>query len=166
MKWIIYAGIGLFSVATVYGVADYYSAKKKGTLDKLYKEPEEVVVTETPPVITDIGPSNITETNKMNTASVSKVVKKSKRPKRTIRLEEFSRGKIEEPPIVIERVIWADPVTEERKKEEVVPVTEVKVEAVAKPVVIKKVFRRKISLDDFSRAPLRKPVKIEIAKKD
>ena len=38
MKAIIYAGIGLFSVATVYGVSDYYNSKKNGELKKLYVE--------------------------------------------------------------------------------------------------------------------------------
>ena len=32
MKAIIYAGIGLFSIASVYGVADYYNSKKTGNL--------------------------------------------------------------------------------------------------------------------------------------
>ena len=35
MKAIIYAGIGLFSIASVYGVADYYNSKKNGELKKL-----------------------------------------------------------------------------------------------------------------------------------
>ena len=43
MKAIIYAGIGLFSAATVYGVVDYYGTKKTGTLDKMYKEEEPVL---------------------------------------------------------------------------------------------------------------------------
>lgn len=38
MKAIIYAGISLFSVASVYGVADYYQSEKRGTLKNLYKE--------------------------------------------------------------------------------------------------------------------------------
>jgi len=163
MKAIIYAGIGLFSVATVYGVVDYYSSQKKGTLDKLYKEPEEVVVVETPTVTTKDIPANITGTNVVNTVTVSKVAKRSKRQKRTIRLEEFSRGRIEEP-IVMEPLTLIEPVKEEPKKPEIVPATEVK--SISKPVVVKKELPRKFSLDDFSRAPLRKPVKIEVAKKN
>ena len=62
MKAIIYAGLGLFSVATVYGVVDYYNSQKKGTLDNLYKEPEEELVTETPQVNAKLLPVNFTET--------------------------------------------------------------------------------------------------------
>lgn len=160
MKAIIYAGIGLFSVATVYGVSDYYSTQKKGTLDKLYKEPGEAVVTETSAAVTYVVPVNVTETNKVNTVAVSKVAKKSRRQKKTIRLEDFSRGRIEEA-VVLERVIWADPVKNGSNKEAAVPVEEVKVVPAVKTVVVKKDRPRKISLDDFSRAPLRKPVKVE-----
>ena len=166
MKAIIYAGIGLFSVATVYGVVDYYNSQKKGTLDKLYKEPEEELVTETPQINTKLLPVNFTETKTVNTVAVSKVVKKSKKQKRTIRLEEFSRGRIEEP-VVLENTSWAAPVIEEAKKPELAPVTEVKAETIARHAIVKKEMPRKISLDDFSRAPLRKPVKkVEVAKKD
>ena len=44
MKAIIYAGIGLFSIASVYGVADYYKSKKNGELKKLYVEEKVPVV--------------------------------------------------------------------------------------------------------------------------
>lgn len=165
MKAIIYAGIGLFSVATVYGVVDYYSSQKKGTLDKLYKEPEEVVVPDQP-LATKVVPVNFKATNTVSTVAVSKVGKKTKKQKRTIRLDEFSRGRIEEP-VVLENTVWTDPVQEEGKKTEAVTTTEVKAETIAQPAVIKKDMPRKISLDDFSRAPLRKPVKkVEVAKKD
>jgi hypothetical protein len=120
MKAIIYAGIGLFSVATVYGVVDYYNTQKKGTMDKLYKETEEVVVTDEPQVTTKVMQANLTETNTVNTVAVSKnakVTKKLKKQKRTIRLEDFSRGRIEEP-IVIEKTIEVKPVKEEVKKQE------------------------------------------------
>jgi len=100
MKAIIYAGIGLFSVASVYGVVDYYSTQKKGTLDRLYKEPQEVVVTETPVVVDNPAPVNATKTNVVNTVAVSKVVKKIKRQKRTIRLDDFSRSRIPDPVVM------------------------------------------------------------------
>jgi len=38
MKAIIYAGIGLFSAASIYGLTDYYHSEEKGTLKNLYKE--------------------------------------------------------------------------------------------------------------------------------
>lgn len=137
MKSIIYAGIGLFSVATMYGVADYYSSQKKGTLDKLYKEQEEMPMeTENTAISTTTLRVNVKEANVVNNTTVSKTNKKSKKLKRTIRLEEFSRGKIEEP-------IMPKPV---KKNEE-------------PPVVVKKDLERKLSLDQFSRAPLRNPVK-------
>ena len=117
MKAIIYAGIGLFSIATVYGVVDYYNTQKKGTMDKLYKEPEEAVVTDEPQVTTKVVPANLTEINTVRTVAVSKVAKKLKKHKRTIRLEDFSRGRIEEP-IVIEKTIEVKPVKEEVKKQE------------------------------------------------
>jgi len=118
MKAIIYAGIGLFSVATVYGVVDYYSTQKKGTLDQLYKEPqEEVVVTETPTVTTKELPVNTTEIKTVKTVAVSKVTKKIRRAKRTIRLDDFSRGRIEER-MVIEPVKLTEPVKEAPKKDQ------------------------------------------------
>jgi len=170
MKAIIYAGIGLFSVATVYGVVDYYNSQKKGTLDKLYKEPEEVVVTERPLISTTATPINTTGTNPGNSISVSKAVKKSRHQKRTIRLDEFSRGRIEEPVVIVPET-WTEPVKEEAKKPEVVPAPEARVEPVVQPAVVKKELRRKISLDQFSRAPLRIPVKtdtrtVEVVKKE
>ena len=115
MKAIIYAGIGLFSVATVYGVVDYYNTQKKGTMDKLYKEPEEVVITDEPQVTTTIVPANLIKTNTVKTVADSKVKKKLKKLRRTIRLEDFSRGRIEEPLI---KEIVAQPVKEEVKKQD------------------------------------------------
>ncbi len=163
MKAIIYAGIGLFSVATVYGVADYYTTQKKGTLDKLYKEPEEVVVTETPVLTSKTLPANITETNVVNTKAVTNVARKSKRRKRTIRLDDFSRGRIEEP-IMVEPVKWIGPVQGEAKKKET-SVTDAKMEKVTPSTVIKKELPRRLSLDQFSRAPLRVPVRKEVVVK-
>ena len=160
MKAIIYAGIGLFSVATIYGMADYYSTQKKGTLDKLYKE--EVVPAETEKTVlnTNVIQLNAPETNSANKL-VSKAFKKAKHPKRTIRLEEFSRGRIVEP-MPVELVTPVQPVKEEPKKTEeikLIDLTSTKVTELVKPDVIKKDPPRKLSLDMFSRAPLRDPVK-------
>lgn len=38
MKAIIYAGIGLFSAASVYGVADFYQTQKSGKMKGMYQE--------------------------------------------------------------------------------------------------------------------------------
>lgn len=38
MKSLIYSGIGLFAVATAFGLVDYYGAKKSGTMQQLYKD--------------------------------------------------------------------------------------------------------------------------------
>jgi len=66
MKTIIYAGIGLFTAASVYGIADYYSSEKKGQLKDLYQD----------------APAASKETA-------------VKAPERDIELEDYSRGKID-----------------------------------------------------------------------
>jgi hypothetical protein len=117
MKAIIYAGIGLFSAASVYGVVDYYSTKNNGTLDKMYKEeaplPEskEETVTTAPLTVTAI--KNETVTNKASVAK-TKTSKKSKKNKiyvREFKFSNFSRGRIV--PKVIEDV---KPVAEVKKE--------------------------------------------------
>lgn len=157
MKAIIYAGIGLFSVATVYGIADYYNTQKKGTLDKLYREEEPVKIPEKTFVPPALSPVNNTvavnpKDQQLVLNSISKKIRSGRIPKRTIRLNEFSRGRIEE-------AIVIDP-------QPVVPVAPVKVEEpkliepVAKPAQAIKPDR-KISLAMFSRAPLRVREKTE-----
>jgi hypothetical protein len=74
MKAFIYVGIGLFSFATIFGMADYYKADRTGTLERLYKEDNHL-------------------TSKEGTAE--KISKKEKGLKPDIELEDFSRGKIE-----------------------------------------------------------------------
>jgi hypothetical protein len=99
MKAIIYAGIGLFSVASVYGIADYYSSKNKGELKKLYVEEK---VPPPPPVEEEKTVEVIPAKHEEAMPAESKVVtkeksrKKVKKVKKTIRLENFSRGRIEE----------------------------------------------------------------------
>lgn len=105
MKAIIYAGIGLFSAASVYGVVDYYNTKNKGTLDKIYKED---VVPATPaaaPASTVALPEAATKTVSNTSAGVAKATtKKTRAAKRSVKnfkFSEFSRGRIE-PPVIIE----------------------------------------------------------------
>lgn len=109
MKAIIYAGIGLFSVASVYGVADYYSSKKNGELKKLYVEEK------LPPPTTTVEEKTvevIPVKNVENTPTETKVVKaKTKSPKKvrkvkkTIRFENFSRGRIKEPMVIEDKIV-------------------------------------------------------------
>ncbi len=108
MKAIIYAGIGLFSVATVYGVADYYSSKKNGELKKLYVEeklPIPVPAVEEKTV--EIIPVKNVETTPAETKVVTKAKagKKVKKAKKTIRFENFSRGRIKEPIVIDDKMV-------------------------------------------------------------
>lgn len=167
MKAIIYAGIGLFSVASVYGVADYYSTQKKGTLDKMYQE-DVVAEQDTKSVITQVDmPLKKDELNSAvdkNIFVAAKVSKKIKTQKRTIKMEDFSRGRIDEP-IPLEllkpvKVIKAMPVrVNEERMTEKKAVTETYT-----PVISTKEPERKLSLQMFSRAPLRYPAKTRLVK--
>lgn len=99
MKALIYAGIGLFSAATVYGIADYYNTQKKGTLDKLYKDQEEVIVPEKMEAAKKDATTTAVISEKKDATSETKVAvsKKIKRRKHKIDLDDFSRGRIDEP---------------------------------------------------------------------
>ncbi len=68
MKVIIYAGIGLFSTASIFGVADYCHSENKGELKNLYTESS------------NLKPQN----------SIAGIKEKE------INLEDYSRAKIEE----------------------------------------------------------------------
>jgi hypothetical protein len=95
MKAIIYAGIGLFSIASVYGVADYYISNKNGSLDKLYKEEEPIQVLGKITIITPFEETTIKKAvEKKDAGDIVKVIenKKSKR----FSLDDFSRARIPE----------------------------------------------------------------------
>ncbi len=116
MKAIIYAGIGLFSIASVYGVADYYSSKKRGELKKLYVEEKvPVVVPAEEEKTAEVFPvKNVVTTTaetKVVTANV-KSPKKIKKVEKKLRFENFSRARIPEP------VIMEDTVTKKRIKQQ------------------------------------------------
>ena len=72
-------------------------------------------------------------------------------------MEDFSRSRIvQEPPVEVEKPL--EVITETTpQKEEIATV-------INKPVTVKKETQRKINLDMFSRAPLRKPVKTTLIK--
>lgn len=67
MKTIIYAGIGLFTVATIYGATDFYQSNKKGVLINLY--------------------------NEKSTSAQQVVSKENEKP--TIKMEDYSRAILE-----------------------------------------------------------------------
>jgi biopolymer transport protein ExbB/TolQ len=102
MKAIIYAGIGLFSAATVYGVADYYNTKNKGTIDKLYKEEipvsrDKKETTQTPNTVelTKIKEeTTLLKDNSILKKHAEKKYKKAKPSIREIKFSDFSRGRI------------------------------------------------------------------------
>jgi hypothetical protein len=156
MKAIIYAGIGLFSVATVYGLADYYSSQKKGTLDKLYAEEEIPVTPAVEEKTTIVMPVKNVEAAPAEIKTVSTKAASTKKAKtsarKKIKMEDFSRARI--PEQVVEEKIKEEPV---KKEEEIIPV-KLTVEPVEK-VVGKDDKERKISLEMYSRAPLKKHVK-------
>lgn len=115
MKAIIYAGIGLFSIASVYGVADYYKSKKSGELKKLYVEEKVPVLV---PAAEEKTVEAIPVKNGEATTAETKVVtakvkspKKVKKVEKVLRFENFSRARIPEP-VVIE-----DTVTEKKIKQ-------------------------------------------------
>ena len=119
MRAIIYAGIGLFSAASVYGVVDYYNTKSNGTLEKMYKEEtplfesKEETITTVP--LTETAIKNEAVSDKASVAKTkTKTSKKSKKNKiyvRGFKFSNFSRGRIV--PKVIEDV---KPVTEVKKE--------------------------------------------------
>lgn len=147
MKAIIYAGIGLFSVATVYGVADYYTSQKKGELNKLYVEEETPVAAKVEEKTTALLPVKNVETVEIKPVTTKVKSKKSgKNTRKEIKFENFSRARIPEPVIIED--IKQEPV---KKQEEIIPE-----KIVAAPV--EKVTERKISLDMYSRAPLKRRV--------
>jgi hypothetical protein len=123
MKAIIYAGIGLFSAATVYGVVDYYGTKKTGTLDKMYKEEETVVPAKEEtmstvelPVKNEPVKATVVKTKAATTkASKTKRTFPFKTKVREVKFSDFSRGRII-PKKVAEDTKILKPVIEEENK--------------------------------------------------
>ncbi len=149
MKAIIYAGIGLFSVATVYGITDYYNANKNGSIDKLYNENSitaaALAMTTDAAIATAINNETVLNTNEEN--ENNSAAKYSSKNKRSIKLESFSRAIIVEEPDQFEEV----------KPEAVIKDPAGKVE----PIVIEsnQQGNKKVNLKMFSRAPLKSVVK-------
>lgn len=124
MKAIIFAGIGLFAAATIYGITDFAADKKKGTIDKLYKEEPapataaaEANETATVPVAAVEEKKQATTTAPVKKATARKKATQFKAPEiREIRLSEFSRGRII--PKAVKKEVTAEPVVVEEKKDE------------------------------------------------
>jgi hypothetical protein len=122
MKAIIYAGIGLFSAASVYGVVDYYNSKNNGTLDKMYKEEAPTVIMEKeikPDSETAaVTPALIKKEEVPVKAVVTKINKKKvKKPKVFIRdfeFSNFSRGRIL--PSKVKEEVKTEPIKAEVKQ--------------------------------------------------
>lgn len=108
MKAIIYAGIGLFSIASVYGVADYYKSKKNGELKKLYVEEKVPVVLPTEEEKTvEVIPVKNGETTAAETKVVTAKVKSPKKVRKVekkLRFENFSRARIPEPVVIVDTI--------------------------------------------------------------
>jgi hypothetical protein len=170
MKAIIYAGIGLFSAATVYGVVDYYGAKKQGVLKNLYAEEAEEPL---PPVAAANNPATtaVLKTKDVDAplAAVEKKVvtvkeKKAKKLKRTITFKSFSRGAImEEVPVTAaDKIPELNPkpgITAEPVAAPAVVTAETAVE-VEKPVAKELPAKRpEVNMSMFSRGSLKKRVK-------
>lgn len=122
MKAIIFAGIGLFAAATIYGITDFAADKKKGTIDKLYKEepaPAAAAANETAvtPVVAAEEKTTAPVTAPASKAAAKKKVKKFKVEEvREFKFSEFSRGRII--PKVVKKEVAAEPVVPEEKKDE------------------------------------------------
>jgi len=142
MKTIIFMGIGLIAIASAFGINDYYKAKKNGEFTKLYRDVPDTVVEKVGSVpIVIPGSGAPAAANDKTDPVVSKMIKENRR--RSLRLQDYSRGRIPEPSI-----------------EEFTPIDSAatKVEQPVKPeekIETEETAPRRISLNQFSRAPLR-----------
>ena len=155
MKAIIYAGIGLFSAASVYGVVDYYNDSHNGQLKNLYKEEEisdkpEMEIKENVAVLTNTTDAN----EKKEITAVQQKKKLKKNAGKKIDIDDFSRGKIM-PPMIVEEEIVPEIKNVEivMPQKEVLPNDAVADEKTTEVPDVKE--RRKINLENFSRAPLK-----------
>lgn len=151
MKSIIYISIGLFSVASVYGIADYYKSNKNGIVQQLYQE---TVPTPTPevmkpvkqkePVISTTVNEDVAFVNHNADVKMKKksFTKKDKIKKLTISIDNFFEDVIPE----------SDITTSEKETKEEKP-EEKKMESADNL----KIDLKKVNWEMFSRAPL--PIK-------
>jgi hypothetical protein len=98
MKAIIYAGISLFSVATVYGVVDYYNSNKTGKIDTLYEEKEvseiPVSVQEQSNVVIPVKNIETLAVKQKIETEKTKPQKKINKSTKKINFSDFSRARI------------------------------------------------------------------------
>lgn len=124
MKAIIYAGIGIFSAASIYGVVDYYNTNSKGVLDKIYQDDVSLVIPQKEIAVTTVKPANVqtevkaTEANKKGAVvkSNKKKLKSSKVFIRDFKFSNFSRGRIM-PKEVVEEIKKPEPVFKQEIKQ-------------------------------------------------
>jgi len=117
MKAIIYAGVGLLTAASVYGVVNYYHAKKEGTFNHLYKD--EAVVKNTNTQFDSAKKVNVNSDSAeyIPTSADNDSQKKKFRPR--IQLEDFSRGRIDyvrRRPMIVKDSEYVKPVVEDEEK--------------------------------------------------
>ena len=159
MKLIIYAGIGLFSAASIYGVADYFVSSKNGIINKLYKE--EGTLESKPLVVNKTLNQEIPvdQETGINKVAAKRTVLKEQRTKipkfnglLNVKLDNFSRGKIDWKPLMDSVKPFMEININTIPEENVKAVEEkTKIEK-AEP---DKLEIRKLDLSKFSRAPLR-----------
>lgn len=124
MKAIIYAGIGIFSAASIYGVVDYYNTNSKGVLDKMYQDEVSLVIPQKEIAVITAIPANVqtevkaTEANKKGAVvkSNKKKLKSSKNFIRDFKFSNFSRGRIM-PKEVVEEIKKTEQVVKEEIKQ-------------------------------------------------
>jgi hypothetical protein len=165
MKAIIYAGIGLFSVASVYGVIDYYGAKKQGVLNNLYKEdaPDAAIdAKETTKKATAVLSNAVAANTPAVAVAKAPAVKKKKAKKeiRYVKFSDFSRGAIIRMPTPVPK-----PAVTAAAVEITASTSAEKVEEEKETIIEQPVKREPVNLKMFSRAPLKKKIRKEVPEK-
>jgi len=150
MKRIIYTAVALILCASVFGIADYYNAEKQGTLVQYTdEEPEDVVVSEKKepqaPVIKE----------PVLSATTKKESTKQATPEKKIKKQKSESAHYTEP---VPNVVLTEKTTDQAlEKVDPVTILESKTTLDTADTVVKeeKEVTRKISMEMFSRAPIR-----------
>jgi hypothetical protein len=139
MKTIIFTGIALITVALAFGISDYYKAKKNGDFAKLYHDVPDTLVIKSAPIVV---PATVNSSVNIDRKEVADIKPLKRTNRRTIRLADFSRGRIRDvqidAPLPVDDSI--NTIAEQPAKPE--------------PKAVIKDSTRRISLNEFSRAPL------------
>lgn len=109
MKMIIYAGIGLFCSAAVYGFADFYISNSKGQVDNIYKEDDDEAE-RMPPSSAILAAGPLQNADKRNNLRIKPeietlrdMIKPPPPPPNLFEIEadDFSRGRISKRDVVV-----------------------------------------------------------------